>query len=113
MKLAKFSAQRQQAASKIRSILLVSTPTSTVQNSHISAQLLEQLQSIETQWVNTVNELAAMPRLESILIKQSLRNIAVEVKEISLQSEQEVMELELEALQKLCKHCEVCVHTVV
>ena len=113
-KLTKFSAQRQQAATKIRSILLVSThhtpgaSTAAAKNSHISAQLLEQLQSIETQWVNTVNELASMPRLESILVKQSLRNIAVEVKEVTSQSEQEVTELDLDAVQRLCKHCEVC-----
>lgn len=116
LKLIKYSVQREQAAAKIRNILLASTHQSTgtvtafpsAHSSHISTQLLNQLQSIETQWVNTVNELASMSQLEPILIKQMLRNIARELKEVTPPCKQEVIELELEKVQTSCEHYRVC-----
>ena len=113
LKLTKYSVQRQQAATKIRNILLHSThqkspsPPSSTSNSQICAHLLEQLQSIETQWVNTANELASMSQLEPILIKQMLRNIARELKDLTPSCEYEVTELTLDSVQKSCELYEV------
>lgn len=115
MKLAKYSVQREQAANKIRNILLLSTHQSSTSStssfsshsstssaqSQICIQLLEQLQSIETQWVNTVNDLSSMNRQEPILIKQMLKNTAKEVKKLAASVDSKTEEeLDLETVRK-------------
>ena len=115
LRLTKYSVQRQQAATKIRTILLASThqtsTSSSTSKSHICRHLLDQLQSIETQWVNTANELASMSQIEPILIKQMLRNIARELKVLTPSSECEVTELTLESVQKSCELYEVFLYS--
>ena len=86
LKLARYSSQRQEAASKIRNLLLASTcspsPSQSPSQSppDVSLQLLEQLRHIETQWVNAIHDLMNMDQLEPILVKQMLHNIAKELK---------------------------------
>lgn len=86
LKLAQYSTQRQEAASKIRNLLLASTcnplPSQSPSQSppDVGLQLLEQLRHIETQWVNAIHDLMNIHQLEPILVKQMLHNIAKELK---------------------------------
>ena len=116
--MARFSAKRQQASSKIRNLLLVSTasspksspsPSHTPRRPHASSlMLLEQLRGIEMQWVNVINELANMGKLEPLLFKRMLRNIAQELKTMEgFSVEVQYQGMDLEILVKKAKLCKV------
>ena len=88
IKLAHQSNRRKNTASKIRDLVLHSTHKQGDQPADLSHarpspdtfKLLEQLRSIETQWVNVTHSLMNMHQLEPILLKNMLTNIAKEVK---------------------------------
>ncbi len=88
IQLAQHSNRRKNAATKIRDIVLHSTQRHDNQPADLSnsqppphaIKLLEQLRSIETQWVNVTHSLMNMHQLEPILLKTMITNIAKEVK---------------------------------
>ncbi len=117
IKLAGLSDKRKNSAAKIRDLILHSTqpshdnqPTdlSNTQPPPSTFKLLEQLKSIETQWVNVTHSLMNMHQLEPILLKNMITNIAKEVK--GLQHVYPAVEcdcLKLDELKKRFNLCEV------
>ena len=116
-KLAQQSSLRQEAATKIRDIILSTTtaasPSSSSSSSptpsEYSLKLLDQLKSIETQWVNAINDLMNMRQLEPVLIKQMIQNIAKELKVLEAAfPELEYGGIDLETIKKTQGLCQVC-----
>jgi hypothetical protein len=109
LQLASQSSTRQNAAVKIRDLLLASTASTSPDTpaSESSLQLLEQLRNIETQWINAVHDLTNMQQLEPILIKQMLQNIAKELKTMEpIFSELDCDNNDLEVIKNKLKLCE-------
>lgn len=109
-KLAEQSSLRQEAATKIRSLLLSSTRDSSPStiSSEFSLQLLDQLRNIETQWVNTIHDLMNANQLEPILIKQTIQNIAKELKSLETAfPELEYEGIDLQTIKRTCDLCKV------
>lgn len=116
-KLAQQSFTRQEAASRIRGIILSSTsppPSSssslspTSPSSDYSLKLLDQLNSIETQWVNVIHDLMNMSKLEPALIKQMIQNIAKELKQLEAAfPELEYGGIDLETIKRTQELCQV------
>lgn len=105
--LAQQSSLRQDAAAKIRSLLLSSTRHAS-SASESDLRLLEQLKNIETQWVNAVHDLMNMGQLEPILIKHMLQNIGKSLKILEpMFNELECDEIDLDCLKEKRALCEV------
>ena len=116
LKMARFSDKRKQAAAKIRELVLYSTqrheslPTdlSHTQPPPHTIKLLEQLKSVETQWVNVAHSLMNMQQLEPILLKTMVTNIAKEVKGLEkVYPAIECEGLKLEEISERYSLCEV------
>lgn len=107
LRLAGHSECRKEAALRIRALLLHSQQSnSPPPSSYI--KLLESLRSIEMQWVNVINDLLNMPRLEPVLYKQMLQNVARELKSLeTLYGELESKGVNLEFTKRLQEQCEV------
>ena len=116
-KLARHSNRRKSTASKIRDLVLHSTQRHDHQPADLSHsqppphtfKLLEQLRSIETQWVNVSHSLLNVHQLEPILLKTMITNIAKEVKGLEqVYPAIECNGLKLDDITKQFNLCEVC-----
>ena len=115
IKLAQLSDKRKNAAAKIRDLILYSTQShdnhQPTDLSHTlpppnTFKLLEQLKSIETQWVNVTHSLMNMHQLEPILLKNMITNIAKEVK--GLQQVYPAVECDCLKLDELSRRSNLC-----